>query len=122
MPVLTKSGLLLPNEGAAHGMPTLYVPPGSLGKKWTCECPTPGGKKCGEQFELDEVDKFTRHVLRCRERNEEAIALASPRRRNPITDPNGWDPELESHMRKVGRRMRKERRLIIKPNERAGFS
>lgn len=121
MPHLTDSGLLIPNAGAADGRHTLYVPPGSMKKKWTCQCPKEGGGLCGAQFELDELDKFTRHVLRCRERNEEAIALASPRRRNPIMDPNNWDPEIESHMRRVGRRMRREGRTVILPRERAGF-
>ena len=125
MPALTKSGLLLPNAGAARGMAgTIYLPPGSdmIPKKWTCRCPTEGGGVCGEQFDMDDVDRFTRHVLRCRERNEEAIHKASPRTRQPLLDPNSWDPEIETHMRKVGRRMRREGRMVILPRERAGFS
>jgi hypothetical protein len=31
------------------------------------------------------------------------------------------DPEIEAHMRTVGRRMRREGRWTVKPSERAGF-
>jgi hypothetical protein len=33
-----------------------------------------------------------------------------------------WDPEISEHMRKVGERMVRERRLEVRPSERAGFS
>lgn len=32
------------------------------------------------------------------------------------------DPEVTEHMRKVGKRMLEEGRMVVKPNERAGFS
>jgi hypothetical protein len=40
--------------------------------------------------------------------------------RMPVFDE--WDPEVAEHMRKVGKRMLKERRLEVRPEERAGFS
>jgi hypothetical protein len=40
--------------------------------------------------------------------------------RMPVFDE--WDPEVAAHMRKVGERMLAERRLEVKPSERAGFS
>jgi hypothetical protein len=40
--------------------------------------------------------------------------------RMPVFDE--WDPEVAAHMRKVGERMVAERRLEVKPNEKAGFS
>jgi hypothetical protein len=40
--------------------------------------------------------------------------------RMPVFDE--WDPEVAEHMRKVGKRMLEERRLEVKPNEKAGFS
>jgi hypothetical protein len=40
--------------------------------------------------------------------------------RMPVFDE--WDPEVAAHMRKVGERMLEERRLEVKPSERAGFS
>lgn len=32
------------------------------------------------------------------------------------------DPEVTAHMKKVGKRMLAEKRWVVKPNERAGFS
>ena len=42
--------------------------------------------------------------------------------RMPIFDPESWDPEVERHMREVGKRMLREGRLEVKKSERAGFS
>jgi hypothetical protein len=33
-----------------------------------------------------------------------------------------WDPEVAAHLRKVGERMKREGRLEVRPDERAGFS
>jgi hypothetical protein len=37
-------------------------------------------------------------------------------------DPEFGDPEIEEHMRKVGKRMLAEGRWEVKPSEKAGFS
>jgi hypothetical protein len=48
-----------------------------------------------------------------------------PRRVGPGRSGSGrttwWDPEVEAHMREVGERMKREGRLTVKKNERAGF-
>jgi hypothetical protein len=39
-----------------------------------------------------------------------------------VHDPEFGDPEIEEHMRKVGKRMLAEGRWEVKPSEKAGFS
>jgi hypothetical protein len=79
------------------------------------KCNVPG---CGAIFRAGEEEAWQKHVGACGRRHMERLhaAMAQP---GFMED---WDPEITAHMRGVGRRMAKERRLEIKPNERAGFS
>jgi hypothetical protein len=80
------------------------------------------GTLCGACFYEDERSKYQRHVGACARENMEHIEAQRLAAKNPIFDENTWDPEISAHMRKVGERMRKEGRLVVRPNERAGFS
>jgi len=44
----------------------------------------------------------------------------SQRNKGGPFDPESWDPEVEAHMREVGRTMLREGRLEVLPHERAG--
>jgi hypothetical protein len=46
----------------------------------------------------------------------------SEKSKGTVFDPAGRDLEIEAHMRRVGKRMLKEGRWTVNPNERAGFS
>lgn len=60
------------------------------------------------------------HVNHCAREHIDVIRAHSLENRMPIF--KSWDPEVEEHMLKVGRRMREEGRWEVKPSERAGFS
>jgi hypothetical protein len=49
-------------------------------------------------------------------------ARAEHKKRMAVFDDDSWDPEIRQHMDKVGERMKREGRLVVRPNERAGFS
>jgi hypothetical protein len=49
-------------------------------------------------------------------------ARAAKKKRLAVLQPESWDVEVEEHLRKVGERMKREGRLTVRPNERAGFS
>lgn len=53
------------------------------------------------------------------ERAREAEALQRARLAFMHEDP---DPEVTAHLRQVGKKMLREGRMVVKPNERAGFS
>jgi len=95
---------------------TIYVPRGYEEQQVIVgRCLVPG---CGAIFREGEEAAWQRHVGRCARANMDRIRArtATP----PLME--DFDPEITRHMRGVGRRMIDERRLEIKPNERAGFS
>ncbi len=79
---------------------------------------------CGARFLCHQAQLYERHTAQCaREHIDEIRAMApSHRKRGTPFDPENWDPEVEAHMRQVGRRMIAEGRLEVRPNERAGLS
>lgn len=77
------------------------------------------------KFHRGEEEKWQTHVGRCARANMDELRAQSPIERNKgtIFDPNAShrDPELERHFRRVGERMRRERRWDVRPSERGGF-
>lgn len=93
--------------------------PRSAQPKYVCRVPTDEGGGCGEPFYEDERQAFEAHVIACATRNENAVQAERPSNQVPVLyDRDFWDPEYEDHMRKVGRRMVREGRKEIRPNER----
>lgn len=88
---------------------------------FVCRVPVSATETCGEVFYEGERKQWERHMVRCARKHADEIEAASHHRQ---TDPmrNPWDPELAEHMKRVGDRMLREGRLIVKKNERAGFS
>jgi hypothetical protein len=80
-------------------------------------CLVPG---CGAKFFKGEEKAWQMHVGKCARANMDKIEAIQKANRESIFAP--WDPEVTSHLLGVGRRMRQEGRLTIKPSERAGFS
>jgi hypothetical protein len=128
------SGLILPNGKPARGGLTIHVPSGYETEQDLVEEQPGGGhicrvivdgetrEVCGRTFPGDQEGEYLRHLRRCVSAHRDAIHAASPRTRVPLLDPNLWDPEVDEHMRKVGRRMVEEGRLTVNPSERAGFA
>jgi hypothetical protein len=124
--VRTPSGLLIP--GSARGL-TIHVPRGYEDDRLenkpvpvgVCRVAVGDGQVCGKLFYAGEESAFERHVGRCAREHIAEIVQGSPRSRIPVLDPKTWDPEVEDHMRAVGRRMLEEGRMTVKPSERAGF-
>jgi hypothetical protein len=86
--------------------------------------PVGGCVLCEQVFytERDARRHFEQNARRHLELAREAAAMVDRRpieERIPILAP--WDPEVAEHMRKVGARMLRERRLTVRKSERAGF-
>lgn len=130
------SGLILPGDVASSGgRLTIHVPRGYETEHDRMADPAAGGyhvcrvlvaaatgEICGRVFDLDREGDYDRHRTDCAAQHIDEIRAGSPRARMPILDPASWDPEIDEHMRKLGERMKRERRLEVKPSERAGFS
>lgn len=130
------SGLILPGDVArSGGRLTIHVPRGyeteqdrmadeDAGGYHVCRVLVNAttGEICGQVFELERQGDYDRHRTGCAAEHINEIRAGSPRARMPIFDPANWDPEVDAHMRQLGEKMRKERRLVVKPSERAGFS
>ncbi len=114
------SGLLLP--GSAQGL-TIHVPRGhETQPTMVCSTPVGEGETCGAVFYPGQESRWQAHIGRCAREHMDVIHRESPRARLPIFhDPELGDPEIEAHMRKVGKRMLAEGRMEMRPNERAGF-
>ncbi len=115
-------GIVLPG-GVQPGARTLHVPreyADGEENPLVGKCLVPG---CGQVFHRGQEDLWQKHVGWCARRNRDALeeSIAEIRERRGVLDPDAWDPEIHEHMQKVGRRMRREGRLTVKPNERAGF-
>jgi hypothetical protein len=76
---------------------------------------------CGRVYGPDERAAFERHCGNCAREHMDEIKKAGIAHRVPIMDPATWDPEVEAHMNELGKRMLREGRLTVRPNERAGF-
>lgn len=79
---------------------------------------------CGAEFGEGQEQTWQKHVGNCARKHMDEILAMRPSQRNkggPF-DPDTWDPEVEAHMREVGRRMLREGRLEVLPHERAGHS
>lgn len=107
------SEIILPGPQPPKGGLTLWVPRGAetkpIGECYICGIPF---------FDMREP---TVHLPRCAREHGDVIRENSLKARLPIFDENEWDPEVARHMRRVGKRMIRERRLEVKPSERAGF-
>lgn len=76
---------------------------------------------CGTKFfEPESRRKVERHMGKCARAHLQQQQDAKLESKLPVFA--SWDPEVEDHMRKVGDRMLREGRLVVKPSERAGFS
>ena|SRR5215831_6563354 len=108
-------GILLGEQPAPRAR-TLYVPSGYEDRvAFRCNV-------CGAGFPQEQAAVWQRHVGECARRNMDEILASRPSERNrggPF-DPESWDPELEAHMREVGRTMLREGRMEVKRSERAG--
>jgi hypothetical protein len=88
--------------------------------QFVCTVPVDvAGTPCGREFYEDERLAFQHHVGACAREHMEHIQAQRLTARLPAFAP--WDEEVEAHMRVVGERMRREGRLTVRPNERAGF-
>lgn len=88
----------------------IFVPRSAL-PVFRCTVPTGPGEVCGLEFYEGERSRYVDHVARCAHAHDEVIHERSPRTQLPIIhDPNMWDPEYETWMRKVGERMEAEGR------------
>jgi hypothetical protein len=117
--------LILPGD-APGGARTLMVPrghedpdPGPI----VGRCLVPGCDREGRPFYAGQEELWQKHVGWCARRNRDEIEAAIQERKdaNPLQQRDAWDPELRDHMDKVGARMKREGRLVVKPNERGGF-
>lgn len=123
----TPSGLLVP--GSASGL-QIHVPRGyehedQEGEEkpaFVCRVTVGPGQTCGKLFYGHERAAWESHMGRCAREHIDQVVAQSPRSRLPIfNDPELGDPEIEEHMRGVGRRMLEEGRWVMRPSERAGF-
>lgn len=113
---MKRKTILMPGEREGRS-PMLYVPKGyEQGEV----APIGGCYVCGTPFFPG--DDHVAHFKRCVKENEADLREQSIKKRMPMFDGDTWDPEIESHMKKVGERMLAEGRWEVKPNERAGFS
>jgi len=120
-------GIVLPGD-ARRGMSTLHVPRGYESDPENAPvlvgvCLVPGCDREGAPFYRGQEDQWQQHTGWCARRHRDEIAEAIQERKdaNAIFQRDAWDPELRDHMDKVGKRMIEEGRLVVKPNERAGF-
>ncbi len=79
---------------------------------------------CGSQFGEGQETVWEKHVGQCARAHMDEIHASKPseRLKGGPWDPQNWDPEVDAHMLKVGRRMLAEGRMEVKPSERAGLS
>jgi hypothetical protein len=115
-------GLLLGPKNPPRAL-EIFVPTGYEEDRGAVvgKCLVPG---CGARFYKGQEDRWQKHVGDCARRHLDEIRALAPSEKNKGTvfDPAGVDQEVAAHMRRVGRRMRREGRLTVNPNERAGFS
>lgn len=102
----------------------LWVPGADKPKaKWICRVPVDKDDPlaiCGAQFTEAQQTAFEHHTGKCAREHMDEIRAHSTR--GTMFDSNEWDPEVDAHMRKVGKRMKAEGRMTVNPNDKAGFS
>lgn len=110
-------GVILGGGEPARSRLQIAVPRGYVEeqKELIGRCLVPG---CGARFYAGQELAWQKHVGRCARANLDRIHAVMEK--PPLMD--DFDPEVSKHMRGVGERMLEERRLEVKPNERAGFS
>lgn len=118
--------LILPGDERANSGLTILVPKGhetgAMGEPtMACRVPTGPNEVCGAAFWPGEEAAFEAHLVRCAKAHETEIHNESPRTRLPLFTEEAWDPEVASHLKKVGERMLKEGRFVMHKSERAGF-
>jgi hypothetical protein len=76
---------------------------------------------CGLEFYEGEEKTAPLHMGKCARANLDKLKARDDRL--PLFRPeSNPDPEVEAHLLEVGKRMVREGRMVVKPNERAGFS
>lgn len=109
--------LIIPGQPSPQDRLTIYVPRGAERRK-TGEC-----YLCGAEFAPgDDVVAHMRSCVNGAGEDVRAERYDKVSRLEIFLDPNAWDPEVDEHLRRVGRRMLAEGRMELKPSERAGFS
>jgi hypothetical protein len=75
---------------------------------------------CDEVFEPGQERAFQKHVYKCAIDNLPAIleAREEQKRRMRIFQPAAWNPDVDAHLAKVGERMLREGRLVMRKSER----
>lgn len=118
----SEGGIILPNGAVPPRSAQLLVPRGYEDP----EPPVMVGvcTTCDARFYRGQEEDWQRHVGPCARAHLGEImdARAAKKKRLAALQPESWDVELEAHMAKVGERMKREGRLTVRPNERAGFS
>jgi hypothetical protein len=110
--------LLGPNRRPAHAL-TILVPHGYDDARIVGVCHI-----CDAKFGEGQEQAWERHVGKCARAHIDEIRANTPKakQKGTVFDPDSFDPEIESYMLEVGKRMLREGRWEVKPNERAGFS
>lgn len=117
--------LILPGDVQRSGSGlTIMVPRGyedddGPAPTMICRVPVNAEDLCLAMFYPGEERAFQKHCGECAHRHRDAIE--ERKNRLEIFREDAWDPEVAEHMRKVGQRMIREGRLVVKPHERAGF-
>jgi hypothetical protein len=87
--------------------------------RYVCTVPVGPEEICGRCWYDGEERAYQLHVGKCARDHMDEIRAQRLTERLPAFAP--WDEEVEAHMREVGERMKREGRLTVKKNERAGF-
>lgn len=74
---------------------------------------------CGQRFYRGEEANYIRHAGPCARKNIDKLQEQRAQEKASIFAP--WDPEVNEHLLGVGRTMRAEGRMTMKPSERAGL-
>lgn len=104
-------------------MASIILPPGFNERERiaVCRVPVAEGQLCNHVFYAGEERAYRKHVGDCAREHADVIRAESPISKFPMMDPAKWDPEVDAHMGKVGKQMRKEGRMTVNENEKAGF-
>lgn len=103
VPAAERGGLILP---AAYGQP---APGPRIG---LCHI-------CGEEFHRGEEQDWQKHVYRCAMDNlPEIMAEREEQKKRMAIFHESANPDVDAHLAKVGERMLREGRLVMKKSER----
>jgi hypothetical protein len=109
-------GVILPGASKPRGALQIIVPRSVTDEanELVGHCLVPG---CGARFYKGQEIQWQRHVGECARRNIDRIRAATAPR-GPSILHEDFDPEATAYLRDVGRRMLREGRLEMRPNER----